>query len=321
MHIILPHSNKTAISLPKFIATWKVWVETFYPSQNFEAISLPRMNAAQNFQRSISQGLESSLDVMCRVLAPPSYLNVMQATNLFMKMNPKWLKNCKAISPVGRMVAGANLTNQCLEFFKGLKTQTRKSLEKDAIQLIQNKILTKYTIETHHHRFAAWAASTAARASKLCRFNVKQGFQILEAVGFGPHFSAPNNLPSPRDLDTTHRKWRGMAILEAESLQINNFTHGVAAKLINCYLKARFVCGPYFSDPKVQALHPPIDRVLLESLQTINFAGQKNKWKLLKSKGWSNFKSEDYEYAIESLKTSLHNSEFWKIEEFWQGHQ
>ena len=26
------------------------------------------------------------------------------------------------------------------------------------------------------------------------------------------------------------------------------FTHGVAAKLINCYLKSRFVCGRYLRD-------------------------------------------------------------------------
>ena len=321
MNIILPHSNNTLISLPSFIATWKVWVETFYPGMDFKTICLPRRNAAQSFQASINQGLESSLDVMCRVQAPTSYLNVMQATNAFMKANAEWVAPCLAISKSGRKVAGAQLTEKSVEIFAQIKPEILKSIEIAAKKLVNKTKKHPYTIDIHHHRFASWAAATAARASKLCRFSVKQGFQIIDAIGFGPDFSSPNNLPQPSNFDEIHKTWRKKAIAEAKTLKLKSFTHGVAAKLINCYLKARFVCGRYSNNQNIQSIHPPIDRVLLESLERIDFGGQKVKWRSLKSKGWSNFNSEDYEDVIKSIKKSLNHKNLWKIEEFWRGYQ
>ena len=35
------------------------------------------------------------------------------------------------------------------------------------------------------------------------------------------------------------------------------FTHGVAAKLINCYLKSRFVCGGYHAHARGRACTHP----------------------------------------------------------------
>jgi hypothetical protein len=320
-YIILPHSGKAQINAGKFIATWKVWVETFYPVVSFETVCLPRRNAAQNFQQSIDQGLDSYLDVMCRLLAPSSYLDVMQATNVFMKVNAEWIAPCLACSKYGRKVAGAQLTKKSVKIYKNIKPQLRKTLERDAKILIKKTKKNQYTIETHHHRFAAWAAATAARASKLCRFSVKQGFQIIDSIGFGPDFSFPNNLPHPSRFDMIHGTWREKAIYEAKNLKINGFTHGVAAKLINCYLKARFVCGPNFNDLNTQLIHPPIDRVLLESLERIDFGGQKAKWKSLKTRGWSNFNSGEYQEAIQILKKSMGHKELWRIEEFWRGYQ
>jgi hypothetical protein len=319
--IILPHSSNAQISVGRFVATWKVWVAAFYPQFNYEDISLPRMNASQCFQESIEMGLESSLDVMCRMLAPQTFLNTMQATNVFMKKNSKWLIPYSAISPAGRKVNGAKLTKESAMIFTGLKPRIRKSLEKDAKQIFKIKSNTQYNITTHHHRFAAWASSTAARSSRLCRFSVKNGVRILDAIGFGPDFSSPKNLPAPIDFDGVHKNWRVAAIAQAQSLGIQNFTHGVAAKLINCYLKSRFVCGPFFSHTKIKALHPPLDRLLLESLERIDFGGQKRQWKSLKLKGWSNFNSGDYEKAIKLMKKTLKKDEFWRIEEFWRGFQ
>jgi hypothetical protein len=44
------------------------------------------------------------------------------------------------------------------------------------------------------------------------------------------------------------------------------FTHGIAAKLVNVYLKSVFVCGGRHDHPRVRALHPPIDSLLLDAL-------------------------------------------------------
>lgn len=62
-----------------------------------------------------------------------------------------------------------------------------------------------------------------------------------------------------------HRKWRRRVVIQVERHYLL-FTHGVAAKLINCYLKSRLVCGRYHADARVKSLHPPIDAVILRTL-------------------------------------------------------
>lgn len=178
-----------------------------------------------------------------------------------------------------------------------------------------------YTIEDHKHRLAAWAASRAASASKGHRFKVCQGIDILEACGFTPGLSRPRLLPISAEMDHAHEQWR-QAIIEAAEGHGLEFTHGVAAKLINSYLKVRFVCGGFEADPRVKSLHPPIDRVLLEELAKSNFGGFKEQWKMFCQEGWSNFGSDTYETVIDCIRDSLPSGEaLWKIEEHWKGHQ
>lgn len=178
-----------------------------------------------------------------------------------------------------------------------------------------------YTIEEHNHRLAAWAASTSASASPLCRFKVHQGVAVLEASGFDVSFSSPERLPEPDALAAKHREWRD-AVIEAATTNGLVFTHGIAAKLINCYLKVRFVCGGHHTDQRVQALHPPIDEVLLKELAAVNFGGNARLWRGFRKARWSKFDSATYEAVIEQVRDSLPaNEPLWKIEEYWEGHQ
>jgi hypothetical protein len=98
-------------------------------------------------------------------------------------------------------------------------------------------------------------------------------------------------------------------------------SHGVAAKLINCYLKCRFTCGPHFEDERVQALHPPIDRTLLKELRKADIGGRKNDWAAAEQKAWSKYESEDYEGVIDLMRATLGGSLLWRIEQYWKGHQ
>ena len=178
-----------------------------------------------------------------------------------------------------------------------------------------------YTIEEHHHRFAAWAASSSASASPLCRFKVRAGVTILEKSGFVPSFFSPSQLPAPSALDAKHRKWRKDIIAAAANEQLT-FTHGVAAKLINCYLKMRFVCGGHHADNRVQMLHPPIDEVLLQKLAVVNYGGNAKQWRHFRNARWSKFDSSTYEEVIALIRSSLPlNEPLWKIEQHWKGHQ
>jgi hypothetical protein len=177
----------------------------------------------------------------------------------------------------------------------------------------------KYGIELHQHRFAAWAACRAASV-KNCRFSVEQGRTILEECGFKANFSRPEHLPEPHAIDEEHRKWRADIVGAAKSRELP-FTHGVAAKLVNIYLKSRFVCGGHHAHKRVQNLHPPIDGVMLESLSELNIGGNGKEWKQAAKTRWSKFGSEDYEQVIALIRQSLKGNPLWKIEEYWRGNR
>lgn len=180
-----------------------------------------------------------------------------------------------------------------------------------------------YDINLHNHRFAAWAAARAASVQK-CRFSVKAGVEILEYLGFH-HMNDPDQLPpaSEADIDACHAQWREDAIGFAQgSLQTENFTHGIAAKLINVYLKARFVCGGQAYHPRVIRLHPPIDRLLLDELAASNIGLKRKSWSMLRDEGWSNYSSERYMEAVSLLREAIPPGEpLWLIESYWRGYQ
>lgn len=178
-----------------------------------------------------------------------------------------------------------------------------------------------YTIEDHNHRLAAWAASSAASASRLCRFTVHEGVAILEACGFVAAFSSPEQLPLAADLAAKHREWRDEVIAAAANQGLI-FSHGIAAKLINSYLKVRFVCGGHHANTRVQMLHPPIDALLLKELAAVDFGGNARLWRKFHRARWSKFDSATYEDVIALIRSSLPPGEpLWKVEEHWQGYQ
>ena len=119
-------------------------------------------------------------------------------------------------------------------------------------------------IERHRHLFAAWAAGRAASVEG-CRFRVDQGLDILESWGFDDTFATPEPLPAPTRTSVCHRAWRKRVMSQAARRNLT-FTHGVAGKPTNCYLKSRFVCGGYRAHALLKSLHPLIDVVILRTL-------------------------------------------------------
>jgi hypothetical protein len=85
------------------------------------------------------------------------------------------------------------------------------------------------------------------------------------------------------------------------------FSHGVAAKLINIYLKSIYVCGSNYNDPKVKAIHPPIDSVLLDALYKQNIAGKRKEWQSARKARWSKLNSVQYQKVISAIKGSRKN--------------
>jgi len=176
-----------------------------------------------------------------------------------------------------------------------------------------------YSIAEHKHRYAAWAASRAASTQK-CRFKVQQGKGILEEIGLFSLKGDPNSLPFPTEVDGKHREWRNAAISAAEALRLDGFSHGVAAKLINVYLKSVFVCAGHEEHLRVAALHPPIDRLLLDSLQ-MTASNQSAEWAAARRIGWTQLSSDQYESLVKTIRLVCADNPLWQIESHWRGYQ
>ena len=99
------------------------------------------------------------------------------------------------------------------------------------------------------------------------------------------------------------------------------FSYGVAAKLINLYMKGMFCNVFQYDNPSVKTIHPPIDRELLKMLYIKNVAGEKKFWKYYENKGWSNFTMDEYQKVINKIKTIITEDGLWTIEKYWKGYQ
>jgi hypothetical protein len=177
-----------------------------------------------------------------------------------------------------------------------------------------------YTMQEHKHRFSAWAASRGASV-KGSRFPVEKGQAILDRSPLRGLIEDPDALPTPQQIDPTHRLWRYDVIKIGDSLDLS-LSHGVAAKLINLYLKAAFVCGGFADHPNVCALHPPIDSVLLEGLIDNNVGGRRDRWRYYAKIRWSKLNSDDYEALIRDIRAAMPpGMGLWEIEQYWRGFQ
>jgi hypothetical protein len=173
-----------------------------------------------------------------------------------------------------------------------------------------------YDIEMHKHLYSAWAASRAASV-KGARLSVVQGRSVLEACGFVKSFSSPDQLPTPAEIDGAHRHWRITACASSEV----HISHGIAAKLINIYLKTRFVCGGNHEHERVVALHPPIDAVLLRNFgKTLKLRGFEQHQEI-QSTRWTQLDSDGYEKLIDFVRNELNGEPMWMIEKYWTGNQ
>lgn len=175
-----------------------------------------------------------------------------------------------------------------------------------------------YSIKDHKHRFAAWAAGRAASV-KGCRFSVEVGREIIEYVRLERFIENPDDLPQAHDVDRMHKLWREAAILKSQEIG-HELTHGVAAKLINVYLKSALVCGGYHDHLKVKLLHPPVDGLILGELLYRDI-GNHDFWRNAVRIRWSKFSSDQYDDVIINIRKLMPEGTLWKVESFWRGYQ
>ncbi|WP_322049640.1 hypothetical protein, partial [Paraburkholderia sp. J67] len=76
---ILPYANQQEIPDLRFLATWNFWFSRFRPELDPLTDAMPRRAVFSNLASRLEAGHHFSLDVMCRILANPSYRNRAQA--------------------------------------------------------------------------------------------------------------------------------------------------------------------------------------------------------------------------------------------------
>ena len=173
--------------------------------------------------------------------------------------------------------------------------------------------MDEYSLKTHSHNFAAWAAGRAAfRAFAVKDVGETQlAKNLLVECGLDK-IESVDQLPAVGKYDEKHKEWRNRMCEMRQKL-----SHGRAAKIINIYMKTRFICGQNSEHVKIAVIHPPVDSQLLDCLAKINFKGHEKEWRHFHSKKWTKFSSSDYEDVMSLIKKSLGNIPLWKIEKYW----
>ncbi|WP_431512123.1 hypothetical protein [Variovorax sp. DAIF25] len=196
-----------------------------------------------------------------------------------------------------------------------------------------------YDIEEHRHRFAVWTAGRAyARGGTGGGYSMANAKWLIETSQLRM-FGTLSKLPEPEAIDAfVHERIaalidvsRSMTYSKAaqkdESLPFV-CTYGRAQKLVNIYLKTTIVCSQAHDDPAVSALHPPLDRVLLEALTALpgkepssvstEFAKAIRAAKRQHGVRWTSFDKSAYVTYIDAIKLLQKGQPLWAVEEHWR---
>jgi hypothetical protein len=172
-----------------------------------------------------------------------------------------------------------------------------------------------YTLFTHRHRFAAWAA---ARAAQRGFTSVEKLMEALEGCGVVEFASrVGKRRVSEAEYDAEHARWCERIMAHLKRRRVKNVTFGRAAKLVAVYLKTMIVIGPDGSSPIAGVLHPPIDRILLRSLARDPEVPRpiRREWARL---NWTTLDKRGYSRLIRQLRDCLGKGKpLWHLERHW----
>ena len=207
--------------------------------------------------------------------------------------------------------------------------------------------ITSYNLDLHKHTLSKWAASRAASQSKGFKFSVELGSKLLlfgkkgsqaSDQEFIDYIKQIENFNSQDDYDSWHHQTivnmtsyidELKQLLDKHNKSFNNYTYGIAAKILNCYLKVFFLES--FGNQKfADFIHPPVDAILLKALRKedkklFNFKNSIfTNIGVLKIPTWTRINENEYKEIIKLMKEFLSikgQNGLWKIESFWIGHQ
>ena len=207
--------------------------------------------------------------------------------------------------------------------------------------------ISSYNLDFHKHTLSKWAASRAASQSKDFKFSVKLGSELLmlgkkgfqvSNQDFIDYIKQIENFNTQDDYDSWHHQTimnmtsdndKLKNLLNINNKSLNNYTYGIATKILNCYLKVFFLES--FGNQKfADFIHPPVDAILLKALRKedkklFNFKNSIfTNIGVQKIPTWTRINQDEYKEIIKLMKeflSSKNQNGLWKIEFFWIGHQ
>ena len=199
----------------------------------------------------------------------------------------------------------------------------------------------QYPYAEHRFRFAAWAAARAVKKLSVPsskKPNKLTGIltDILREALFGKRAGEGDWQLKDEILgddwilrieysDTKHASWRKHICELATKKGIIHvdpketiMSHGQAAKLINIFIKALMPSDMSKVSDELQKLwgevHPPIDRIMLEAMDSKEFGGKKDWGKV----PWTKLKCKQYQELIDNIRYHDKPKPSWKTERFWK---
>lgn len=172
---------------------------------------------------------------------------------------------------------------------------------------------TEYTHLQHRHNFAVWCAARSVQRNFAKTPYLIEAIKISNLKKFVKENE--NATITAGEFDVWHETWCD-SILSAWTIdEIKGRSYGRAAKLIAVYLKAMVVIKNSDSD-LAKAAHPPIDRILLQSIskdKSIDILYRKN-WREI---NWTQLCKSEYLKLIDQLRRVIGSKPFWHLERYW----
>lgn len=172
-----------------------------------------------------------------------------------------------------------------------------------------------YSLFTHRHTFAVWAA---ARASQRRFTNVSTLKAALEASDLPLAVQDHSKWPvSADEFDIFHRVYCNRIVNHLRSANVANVFYGRAAKLVAVYLKSMVVVSDHAGLAFADIIHPPVDRTLLQNLAKDRRLPQQFR-RHCRTLSWTRLSETEYFALIEEFRrNALHKPVFWMIERYW----
>jgi len=174
----------------------------------------------------------------------------------------------------------------------------------------------EYDLFEHRHRFSVWAAARAAQRKYTASIdNLRAALESTDLRKFISE-SADGTI-TDLVFQEHHQKWCSEIVGFLNKLEIPNTFFGRAAKLVAVYIKSMVVVGLHSTTELAAVAHPPIDRILLQSLCRDPRLPTKVRQTFRKT-SWTTLEEQPYYDLIRLIKEHVSDCRpFWRLERHW----